>query len=52
MKTIGTPRRPDDILDILLFIFAMFNEDEKPVGFEQNWGIHFPNMDPVYPLTF
>jgi len=50
MKQRGTPRRPDDILDI--FIFSMFNEDEKPAGVEQHWGIHYANMDPVYILTF
>ncbi|KAJ8445142.1 hypothetical protein Cgig2_029514 [Carnegiea gigantea] len=50
MKQTGTPRRPADILDI--FLFAMFNEDEKPPGVEQHWGIHYANMDPVYTLTF
>ncbi|KMT20022.1 hypothetical protein BVRB_1g000420 [Beta vulgaris subsp. vulgaris] len=50
MKQTGTPRRPNNILDI--FIFSMFNEDKKAVGVEQNWGFHYPNMDAVYPLTF
>lgn len=50
MKQSGTPRRPGILLECL--IFAMFNEDQKPVGVEQNWGIHYPNMNPVYPLVF
>ncbi|KAL2926505.1 Lichenase-2 [Bienertia sinuspersici] len=45
MKSKGTPRKPSNIMDI--FIFAMFNEDKKPSGVEQNWGLHYPNMDPV-----
>ncbi|XP_074265084.1 glucan endo-1,3-beta-glucosidase-like [Silene latifolia] len=50
MKNVGTPKRGSSILDI--FIFAMFNENQKPAGVEQNWGIHYPTMEPVYPLTF
>lgn len=50
MKQAGTPRRPSQKFDI--FIFAMFNENKKPVGIEQNWGIFYPNMNPVYPLHF
>ncbi|OVA06117.1 Glycoside hydrolase [Macleaya cordata] len=45
----GTPRRPDHYYDT--FVFAMFNEDLKqPAGTEQNFGLFYPNMDPVYPL--
>ncbi|CAO2834712.1 unnamed protein product [Amaranthus hypochondriacus] len=50
MKTVGTPKRPNDLLYI--FIFAMFNENKKAPGVEQNWGMYYPNMDPVYPLKF
>ncbi|XP_027353499.1 putative glucan endo-1,3-beta-glucosidase GVI [Abrus precatorius] len=44
----GTPRRPGQPLDA--FIFAIFNENQKPNGVEQNWGVFLPNMTPVYPL--
>ncbi|XP_021748870.1 lichenase-2-like [Chenopodium quinoa] len=50
VKATGTPRRPSALLDC--FIFAMFNEDQKGEGVEQNWGLHYPNASPVYPLTF
>ncbi|KAK6941302.1 Glycoside hydrolase family 17 [Dillenia turbinata] len=42
----GTPKRPG--ANIEGFIFAMFNEDQKPAGVEQNWGLFYPNMEPVY----
>lgn len=44
----GTPRRPGQPLNVI--IFAMFNEDEKANGVEQNWGLFYPDMTPVYPL--
>lgn len=44
----GTPRRPQDIMDT--FIFAMFNENQKPEGVEQNFGLFYPSMDQVYPV--
>ncbi|KAE9613300.1 putative glucan endo-1,3-beta-D-glucosidase [Lupinus albus] len=45
----GTPRRPGQALRV--FIFAMFNENQKtPLGEENNWGLFYPNMNPVYPL--
>lgn len=44
----GTPRKPGQIMDV--FIFAMFNEDQKPGIVEQNWGLFYPDMSPVYPL--
>lgn len=44
----GTPRRPGTMIDA--FVFAMFNEDQKPGPVEQNWGLFFPSMSPVYPL--
>ncbi|KAI3972900.1 hypothetical protein MKX01_019558 [Papaver californicum] len=45
----GTPRRPDHNYDT--FLFSMFNEDLKqPAGVEQNFGLYYPNMNPVYPL--
>ncbi|KAJ4835046.1 hypothetical protein Tsubulata_012841 [Turnera subulata] len=45
---VGTPKRPGGILGG--YIFAMFNEDQKPAGVEQNWGLFTPDMKPVYPV--
>ncbi|KAK9274969.1 hypothetical protein L1049_022226 [Liquidambar formosana] len=42
----GTPKRPQ--ARITGFIFAMFNENLKPAGVEQHWGLFEPNMQPVY----
>ncbi|KAF8411825.1 hypothetical protein HHK36_004384 [Tetracentron sinense] len=44
----GTPRKPDHLMDT--FMFAMFNEDLKAAGVEQNFGFFYPNMQPVYPF--
>ncbi|KQK05742.1 lichenase-2 [Brachypodium distachyon] len=45
----GTPRHPGAIET---YIFSMFNEDQKEEGVEQHWGIFYPNMQRVYPLSF
>ncbi|KAJ1262661.1 hypothetical protein BS78_09G126200 [Paspalum vaginatum] len=45
----GTPRHPGAIET---YLFAMFNENEKQSGVEQNWGLFYPNMQAVYPITF
>ncbi|RHN47195.1 putative glucan endo-1,3-beta-D-glucosidase [Medicago truncatula] len=44
----GTPRRPNQAIDA--FIFAMFDEDQKAAGVEQNWGLFYHDLTPVYPL--
>ncbi|KAI6683623.1 hypothetical protein NL676_029536 [Syzygium grande] len=44
----GTPKRPDHYLEG--FIFAMFNEDQKPSDVEQNFGLFNPDGMPVYPV--
>ncbi|KAI9112427.1 hypothetical protein K1719_016624 [Acacia pycnantha] len=31
-------------------LFAMFNENLKPTGVEQHFGLFYPNMRPVYPV--
>ncbi|KAG2300036.1 hypothetical protein Bca52824_036508 [Brassica carinata] len=45
----GTPKRPNCSIDG--FIFATFNENEKPAGTEQHFGLYEPiDMRPVYKL--
>ncbi|OVA08809.1 Glycoside hydrolase [Macleaya cordata] len=51
VRNTGTPRRPDQ--PYYLFLFSMFNEDLKqPAGVEQHFGLFYPSMEPVYPLSF
>ncbi|KAM1047234.1 hypothetical protein ACFX2I_026585 [Malus domestica] len=42
----GTPKRPGHYIEG--FIFALFNENQKPAGVEQNFGLFYPTMKPVY----
>lgn len=44
----GTPKRPNCYIEG--FIFAMFNENLKLTGVEQNFGLFFPDTTPVYPV--
>ncbi|KAF3340880.1 glucan endo-1,3-beta-glucosidase-like isoform X1 [Carex littledalei] len=45
----GTPKKPTPLET---YIFAMFNENEKSAGVEQNWGLFNPNQQPVYSINF
>ncbi|KAF7033142.1 hypothetical protein CFC21_044264 [Triticum aestivum] len=45
----GKPRRPRKVET---YVFAMFNENLKENGVEQNWGLFYPNTNRVYPITF
>ncbi|KAH7519282.1 probable glucan endo-1,3-beta-glucosidase BG4 [Ziziphus jujuba] len=45
---VGTPKRPGAFIDS--YIFATFNENQKPPGVEQNFGLFFPSKAPVYPI--
>ena len=48
-RNTGTPKRPNAKIDG--YIFAMFNENLKPGDItEQNWGLFYPNKQPVYPV--
>ncbi|KAI9077171.1 hypothetical protein K1719_040877 [Acacia pycnantha] len=44
----GTPKRPNRFVEG--FVFAMFNENRKPAGVEQHFGLFYPDMRPVYPV--
>ncbi|KAJ4910784.1 hypothetical protein Rs2_05405 [Raphanus sativus] len=45
----GTPKRPNSGVDG--FLFATFNENQKPPGTEQNFGLYNPvDMKPIYKL--
>ena len=46
---IGTPARPG--VFIPTYIFALFNEDQKPgPTSERNWGLLYPNLTAVYTI--
>ncbi|KAM6557560.1 hypothetical protein CsatB_004579 [Cannabis sativa] len=46
----GTPKRPGKSVET--YVFAIFNENLKPQGTEQNFGLFYPNKMEVYPVNF
>ena len=49
-SSVGMPKRLGNAIETN--IFAMFNEDLKPIGVEQNFGLYHPNMTEVYHVNF
>lgn len=49
----GRGHRKDRMIEsIEAFVSAMFNENQKPNGEEQHFGLFYPNMKPVYYVPF
>ena len=46
----GTPKRPGRSIET--YVFAIFNENLKPPGTEQHFGLYYPNMTVVYHVEF
>ncbi|KAM7253900.1 hypothetical protein ACFE04_031582 [Oxalis oulophora] len=46
----GTPKRPGK--NIETYIFSMFNENQKPAGTEQHYGLYNPDKTEVYHINF
>lgn len=46
----GTPKRPYTFREG--FIYSMFNENDKPEGVDESFGIFYNNEEPVYHLYF
>lgn len=45
-SNVGTPKRPGKPIET--YLFALFNENQKPPGTEQNFGLYLPDETEVY----